>query len=57
MQNEMYRWFFGDVAFEVQPDAQKNYSMVQKYNGCSYEFKATQPIVITERRADGTVKS
>lgn len=57
MQSQMYRWFFTDVAFEVQPDAQLNYSTVQRYNGCSYEFKMNgNQIRIIERTVDGVEK-
>lgn len=45
-----YRWFFGDVVFEVQPDAQRNFATVHKFNECSYEFKMIDGrIIITER--------
>lgn len=57
MHSETYRWFFENVVFEVQPDAQHNFSTVQKYNDCTYEFKMiNESIVIIERQANGMEK-
>ncbi|XP_055301272.1 uncharacterized protein LOC129567922 [Sitodiplosis mosellana] len=55
MHSNIYRWFFEDVVFEVQPDAQHNFSTVQKYNDCSYEFKMmgdNNSIIIIERKVN-----
>lgn len=53
MHSDSYRWFFEDIVFEVQPDAQHNFSTVQKYNDCSYEFKMIDhKLIIIERQGN-----
>lgn len=57
MNSGIYRWFFGNVVFEVQPDAQGSFCTAQKYNKCSYEFKVKNGnIIITEKNADNVEK-
>lgn len=52
INSDSYRWFFGDAVFEVQPDVQHNFSTVQTYNNCSYEFKMIENnIIIIEDKA------
>lgn len=53
IHSESYRWFFEDVVFEVQPDAQHNFSTKNKYNNCTYEFKMIgDEIIIIERNGN-----
>lgn len=50
LEADVYRRFFGDMAFEVQPDNQRRFSTIKKYNGCVYEFKkASGETIIIER--------
>lgn len=50
LDSESYRWFFGSLAFEVQPDSQNSFSTVKKYNNCIYTFKKeNDEVIITER--------
>ncbi|XP_055325640.1 uncharacterized protein LOC129579505 [Sitodiplosis mosellana] len=46
MDSNIYKRFFEDVVLEVQPDAQRNFSTLLKYNDCSYEFKMVNDHVI-----------
>lgn len=52
VDSESYRWFFRDIVLEVQPDAQFNFSTIQKYNNCSYEFKMINENVIIIEKSD-----
>lgn len=54
VNSDVYQWFFADVVFEVQPDAQHNFSTVQKYDECSYEFKmmGENNVIIVERKVN-----
>lgn len=53
MNEKIYRWFFGDVGFEVQPDAQGNFSTIHDYNDCTYEFKmVNEKVIIMEKKVN-----
>lgn len=53
MNSNIYREFFGNVVFEVQPDNRSNFSTRLKYNNCGYEFRTiNSQIIITERKSD-----
>lgn len=57
IQNEFYQWFFGQTTFPVQPDAENNFSTLQKHNDCSYYFRENNAdIIITERTDNGLEK-
>lgn len=53
VQSEIYKWFFNNVVFEVQPEAQSTFSTKQTYNGCNYDFKMiNKQIIIVERKTN-----
>lgn len=55
MQDESYQRVFGNVALEVQPNAQHRYCTVQRNNNCRYEFqKIDGRVIITERNKNGS---
>lgn len=57
LESDMYRWFFGEVAFEVQPNDQKSFSTTKKYNDCVYEFqKINEETIIIERNDNGITR-
>lgn len=54
LETEVYQRFFGDMAFEVQPDNKRRFSTTKKYSGCVYEFKKMSgEIIIIERDDKG----
>lgn len=56
LESEVYQWFFGDLAFEVQPDNQKSFSTLKKYNDCLYEFKKLDDNIIIIERSDNGIE-
>ncbi|XP_055297736.1 uncharacterized protein LOC129566134 [Sitodiplosis mosellana] len=55
MQDESYQRVFGNVALEVQPNAQHRFCTIQRNTEFRYEFqKFNDSIIITERNANGS---
>lgn len=55
LESDIYRWFFGSVVFEVQPDG-ASFSTVHRFNNCCYEFNSNKDIIISERNANQSEK-
>lgn len=50
LDSDVYRWCFGNAAFEVQPDSHNSFSTIKRYNDCIYTFKKiNEQTTITER--------
>lgn len=54
LESEVYKWFFGDAAFEVQPDGINSFSTIKTYNNRIYAFRKEHDQIIITERTDST---